>query len=245
MSSAILGTPSSPEARHAAARSRAYAVFAALFDYPDAVFCAAVREGSVGPALREVLAEVQPELGAGDFASLDEAGPEDELAVEYTRLFDVGAGGPPCPLYDGVYGGARMKTMEECVRFYHHFGLALSEAPRELPDHLVTELEFLHYLAFREAEALERGEDPGAFRRAARDFALRHPGRFVEKLEERLARAEAMPFFRALAARLAAFVRHDAAWLVALEGPPPPATTATPKPGSPLPGAEVGPPRPA
>jgi hypothetical protein len=130
-----------------------------------------------------------------------------------------------------VYGGARMKTMEECVRFYHHFGLALSEAPRELPDHLVTELEFLHYLAFREAEALERGEDAGAFRRAARDFALRHPGRFVKKLEGRLARAEAMPFFRALAARLEAFLAHDAEWLVGLVGPTPPATAAAPSPG--------------
>jgi DMSO reductase family type II enzyme chaperone len=119
--------------------------------------------------------------------------------------------------------------MEECVRFYHHFGLALSEAPRELPDHLVTELEFLHYLAFREAEALERGEDPGAWRRAARDFALRHPGRFLGKLEARLARAAAMPFFLALAGRLAAFVAHDAARLVALEGPPPAGTATPPK----------------
>jgi DMSO reductase family type II enzyme chaperone len=218
------------DARLAAARSRAYAVFAELFDYPDPEFCSAVREGAVARALRDVLVDVHPALGAGDFAGLAEAGPEDELAVEYTRLFDVGAGGPPCPLYDGVYGGARMKTMEECVRFYHHFGLALSDAPRELPDHLVTELEFLHYLAFREAEALERGEDPGAFRRAARDFALRHPARFLNKLESRLERAEAMPFFRALAARLAAFVGHDAEWLVALEGPPPRATTATPPP---------------
>lgn len=230
MSAAVLETPSNADARLAAARSRAYAVFAELFDYPDPAFCNAVREGDVARALREVLVEVHPALGAGDFTGLAEAGPEDELAVEYTRLFDVGTGGPPCPLYDGVYGGARMKTMEECVRFYHHFGLALSEAPRELPDHLVTELEFLHYLAFREAEALERGEDPGAFRRAARDFALRHPSRFLKKLEARLERAQAMPYFRALAARLASFVDHDAERLVALEGPPPPATTPPPLP---------------
>jgi DMSO reductase family type II enzyme chaperone len=232
MSAAMLESASNVDARHAAARSRAYAVFAELFDYPDAAFCDAVRGGAVARALREVLGEVHPALAEGDFAGLAEAGPEDELAVEYTRLFDVGAGGPPCPLYDGAYGGARMKTMEECVRFYHHFGLALSESPRELPDHLVTELEFLHFLAFREAEALERGEDAGDYRRAARDFALRHPGRFLRKLEGRLARAEAMPFFRALAARLAAFVERDAQWLVGLEGPPPPATTATPKPAS-------------
>jgi DMSO reductase family type II enzyme chaperone len=227
----------SAEAGHAAARSRAYAVFAELLDYPDAWFCDAVRGGAVADALREVLAAVDPPLAAGDFAALAEAGPEDELAVEYTRLFDVGAGGPPCPLYGGAYGGARMKAMEECVRFYHHFGLALSEAPRELPDHLVTQLEFLHYLAYREAELLARGEDAGDYRRAARDFAQRHPGRFVPKLQARLAGARAMPFYRELAARLAGFLAHDLARLVALEGPGPPASAAPPRPldgGGPL-----------
>jgi DMSO reductase family type II enzyme chaperone len=230
MNGAVLGALSNPDARLAAARSRAYAVFAELFDYPDQELCRSIRDGAIALALREVLAEVHPALAEGDFTGLAEPGPDDELAVEYTRLFDVGAGAPPCPLYEGVYGGARMKTMEECVRFYHHFGLALPEAPRELPDHLVTELEFLHYLAFREAEALEGGEDPGAWRRAARDFALRHPARFLGKLEARLARAGAMPFFRALAGRLAGFVAHDAARLVALEGPPPAGAAAAPKP---------------
>jgi DMSO reductase family type II enzyme chaperone len=225
------GIAADAEARLAAARSRAYAVFAELFDYPDSWFCDAVRGGAVADALGEVLAAVDSSLAAGDFGALAEAGPDDELAVEYTRLFDVGAGGPPCPLYGGAYGGARMKAMEECIRFYHHFGLALSEAPRELPDHLVTQLEFLHYLAYREAEALARGDDAGDFRRAARDFGLRHPGRFVPKLEARLASAGAMPFYRALAARLAALLAHDARRLVALEGPGPPATAAAPRPG--------------
>lgn len=230
MSAAAQGIATKADSQLAAARSRAYAVFAELFDYPDPALCEAVREGAVAEALREVLAQVHPSLAGGDFAGLWEAGPDDELAVEYTRLFDVGAGGPPCPLYEGSYGGARMKTMEECVRFYHHFGLSLSEAPRELPDHLVTELEFLHYLSFREAEALERGEDPGAFRRAARDFVLRHPGRFTKHLAGRLARARGMAYFRTLTAQLDAFLAHEAAWLVQLEGPPPPATAAVPKP---------------
>lgn len=230
MSAALPGALSSAQAQAAAARSRAYAIFAELFEYPGAELLGAVRSGTAARTLRDVLAAVHPDLAAGDFAALAEAGPGDELAVEHTRLFDVGAGGPPCPLYDGSYGSARMKTMEECLRFYRHFGLSLSDAPRELPDHLVTELEFLHFLAFREAEALEGGGDPGAFRRAARDFVLRHPGRFVRKLEGRLARADAATFFRSLAGHLTAFLEHDARWLVGLEGPPPPPTTATPNP---------------
>jgi DMSO reductase family type II enzyme chaperone len=211
----------SGEARLAAARSRAYAVLADLFEYPDAELCEAVRAGEVALLLREALAAVAAPLGEGGAAALADAGCADDLAVEYTRLFDVGPGGPPCPLYEGAYGAARTTVMEECLRFYRHFGLTLAESPRELPDHLVTELEFLHFLAFREAEACERGGDPGPFRRAARDFLARHAGRLARQLEPRLARADACAFFRALGARLAAFLAHDEAWLVALEGPPP------------------------
>jgi hypothetical protein len=86
-----------------------------------------------------------------------------------------------------------MQTMEECVRFYNHFGLTLAEAPRELPDHISTQLEFLHFLAFREAEAWRDGRDPGPWQRAGRDFLERHPGRWVPKLRERLASRSALP----------------------------------------------------
>ena len=127
-----------------------------------------------------------------------------------TALLDVGTGAPPCPLHGGLYGGARMKTMEEAVRFYNFFDLTLSEEPRELPDHLTTQLEFLHFLAFREAQTLEAGADAGSWQRAQRDFLGRHPGRWVPQLRARLEKEEPMPFFRELVARLAAFLESDA-----------------------------------
>jgi hypothetical protein len=129
MSAPTLQSVSRPEARLAAARSRAYETFARLFDYPDAELVEDVRDGTLADAVRAVLTEVDPELAArGSWDALRDAGSEpDDLAVEYTRLFDVGASGPPCPLYGGLYGGARMKTMEEAVRFYNHFELSMAE----------------------------------------------------------------------------------------------------------------------
>jgi DMSO reductase family type II enzyme chaperone len=207
MSEPVLQAVSQPEARRAVARSRAYATFARLFDYPDGELFEDVRDGTLAEALRSVLAEVDPALAAsGSWEALREAGAEpDDLAVEYTRLFDVGSSGPPCPLYGGLYGGARMKTMEEAVRFYNHFGLSMAESPRELPDHIMTQLEFLHFLAFR----------------AQRDFVSRHPGRWVPRLRERLDQNDPMPFFRELVARLGDFLAHDARHLVALAGAAP------------------------
>lgn len=208
-------TPGSDAAR-CAARSRAWAVFAAALDYPEGEALEDIRSGALALALAQALGDVDPALAAGlDVAALREAGDGDDLAVEYTRLFDVGAAGPPCPLYGGLWGGARMKSMEEAVRFYNHFGLSLAEDPRELPDHLTTQLEFLHFLAFRAAEAQAARGDAGAYLRAERDFVARHPLAWVPKLVARLEKESAAPFFVALARALEALLRSAHADLVA------------------------------
>jgi len=218
----VLETIDSPEGKLAAARSRAYGAMAQAFEYPDDEFCREIRAGTLSHALEEILSAVGPDRVEGaDWSALSQAGEDDELAVEFTRLFDVGASGPPCPLYGGLYGGARMKTMEETIRFYNYFGLTMTEEPRELPDHLTTELEFLHFLAFREAEALQRGEEADSYRRAQRDFIARHPGRWIPKLHQKLEQQKPMPFFLELVRRIECLLERDMAHLVSLVGAAP------------------------
>jgi len=67
-----------------------------------------------------------------------------------------------------------------------------------LPDHVTTELEFLHYLTFREAELCQQGLDPSSLRRAARDFLARHLCKWFPKLQAKLAKQQTLPFFPAL-----------------------------------------------
>jgi DMSO reductase family type II enzyme chaperone len=173
--------------RQATSRSQIYRLFGEALEYPNEARARQIRAGEVATEFEALLLVVAPRLGdAVRLDALADAGDDDEaLAVEYTRLFDVGASGPPCPLLGGSYG-ARMKTMEEVIRFYEHFGLKPSQTRPELPDHLATQLEFLHFLTFSEAEALESGTDPGPFRRAQRDFLARHPGNWVPQLLARL-----------------------------------------------------------
>lgn len=203
-------TDTSAALAHAVACSRAYAAFARFFEYPDAAAIERIRSGAPAVEIAGALAEIDPDLVPPDLEALSDAGEDDALAVEYTRLFDAGVSDPLCPLYGGAYGGTRMRTMEETVRFYDHFGLTLSDTPRELPDHLATQLEFLHFLAFREAEAHAEGADPGPWRRAQRDFVVRHPGRWVPELRRRLERAAPMHFFQELVARLEGLLRTEA-----------------------------------
>jgi len=223
MSEGLLEGLAGAEELEAAARSRTYAAFCAALAYPDGEALEDIRSGRLADALRACLeAAGSPLAASANRAALADAGDADDaLAVEYTRLFDVGPSGPPCPLYGGLYGGDRMKTMEEAVRFYEHFGLGLAESPRELPDHLSTQLEFLHYLAFREAEALHAGLAPDSYRRAQRDFVARQPGRWVPRLLVRLKASDPAPFFQELFRLLAGFLEEERERLVRLAGPVP------------------------
>ncbi|MFQ5416852.1 MAG: molecular chaperone TorD family protein [Myxococcota bacterium] len=189
-------------------RSRAYYLFATALGYPEGDLHAAIRSGELADGLRGALDAVDPAIAnETDWTALRDAGDaDDDLAIEFTRLFDAGSSGPPCPLCGGLYGGTRMKTMEESVRFYNHFGLKLSGQPRELPDHLTTQLEFLHFLCFREAQCLQRDDDPGPYCRAQRDFVARHPGCWVPKLRERLDRNDPADYFRELIRLLERFL---------------------------------------
>lgn len=193
----------------AAARSRLYRELGDAVRFPTPELHRRLATGELSRELARLAGVLPHEL-----AVPDDLTPSDELAdfrAESIRLFDVGRGGrPPCTLYEGEQRSAtRMQVMEEVVRFYEHFGLALSGSPRELPDHLTVELEFLHYLSFKAAAALERGVDPAPYLRAARDFLERHLCRWIPSLGAELERAGARRPYPALFGLLAAFLRSD------------------------------------
>jgi len=154
-----------------------------------------------------------PALAGSDLARPGDT--YDGFEAEYIRLFDVGPGGAPCPLYGGVYVGDRMKVMEEAIRFYDLFHLRLTPRLRDMPDHVATELEFLHYLTFREAERRAAGDDPTPLLRAERDFLERHLRRWLPVMQDRLRRQDTLPFFPALVGYAVGHVRADHGYLTA------------------------------
>jgi DMSO reductase family type II enzyme chaperone len=109
--------------------------------------------------------------------------------------------------------------MEEVTRFYNHFGLSLGGESRELPDHITTELEFMHFLTFQEVSALQRDKDRGPYLRAQRDFLQRHLGRWVPQVRVLAQKQGAAPFFLGLVGLSEAFVLADLAYVASLVGP--------------------------
>jgi DMSO reductase family type II enzyme chaperone len=200
----------------AASRSRVYQLLAAAFVFPDEEWYAALVDGTFATAVDEARRALPYSLGNVETPGAQPPGSTYiDFQSEYVRLFDVGAAGPPCPLYGGSYLGDRMKVMEEAIRFYNYFQLKLSSTQRELPDHITTELEFLHYLTFREAEARQGGADPSSLLRAERDFLARHLCKWVPRMQARLAKQKTDPFFPTLVHFAASFFEADRAYAAA------------------------------
>lgn len=192
-------------------RSRLYQLFALAMTYPNTEWSAAVRAGELDEALSEQLALISPTLATSvNHSALCDTGNDDQaLAVEYTRLFDVGSGGAPISLYGGHHHGGRTQAMEEVLRFYQHFGLSLNQQPNELPDHLVSELEFLHFLNFQQAKVEAQGGDSGAFQRGQKDFLERQLGRWLPSLCQKLGEQRPLPYFSEVMRLLDLFIKHE------------------------------------
>lgn len=135
----------------------------------------------------------------------------EDLKAEYSGLFEVGSQGPPAPIREDLQTGQRAGTREEVMRFYDFFGYVLGERFAWQPDHLSVQLEFMHYLCFREAEA---GADAGAlsFQLAQVDFTERHLARWVPQLAANVDRIAAGSLYGRVVRGVMEFITADLAW---------------------------------
>jgi putative dimethyl sulfoxide reductase chaperone len=204
-------------------RSSVYKLLALAFKYPTPEVFEAYRDGDFIAALWDDMSRlphlqslVKEEAESQHKVKKELEGVTfQDFEVGYTRTFDVGAPQPPCPPYEGVYrqGVERTALMIEVSEFYKHFGLAMSkeDGNRELPDHLSAELEFLHFLTFKEAQAMAE-DTPDLLKGyvlAQKDFLERHMVSWLPKFCEKLQSSTKTPFFRELAGTALKFVQAD------------------------------------
>ena len=213
-----------PDAIGTGARSRLYSRLAQGFRYPTTALYEMVHGGGflseVKGALRELPFPLPWEGSLGSGFSWEQA----QLENQHVWLFDVGGPNPntgewevPCFLYEAEYGGGRLKVMEDTLRFYHHFGLRLSKekGKRDRPDHLPTELEFLHALSFKEAELLQKEnavEVVASYQRAQRDFLRFHVADFLPSVAAKVV-PRRISFYSDLVRLADEFCRADLAYL--------------------------------
>ncbi len=131
-----------------------------------------------------------------------------EFGTKYTGIFDICLPAPPCLPYEGIYHKKqRSEVMLEVSEFYNDFGLHMSqkEGKREFPDHICAELEFMHFLTFKEAT----GESSGEYLLAQKDFLERHLIQWIPKFCSDLQDSESLPFYVWLSQITSRFVNWE------------------------------------
>jgi len=138
----------------------------------------------------------------------------EDLAVEYARLF-VGPYELKAPPYGSVYLDRERKVMGdstmEVTSLYEEAGLVMDKDFKELPDHIAVELEFMYYLIYKEAEALEKSEKDKAlaFGETRNHFFNRFLSPWVPAFCEKIKEATDNHFYFALADCLSTFITNQ------------------------------------
>lgn len=123
------------------------------------------------------------------------------------------------PPYETEYGVSHVfmqsQELADINGFYKAFGLDLSKIAFERLDHISVELEFMAYLAFKEAHAIREGnpEHIELCRDAQEKFFKDHIGRWVPAFAVRLKKAFGSTFYANVAQWLKAFLDTDAKFL--------------------------------
>jgi TorA maturation chaperone TorD len=122
-----------------------------------------------------------------------------------------------CPPYESAYGFVdvfrQTDVMADVAGFYRAHGLVVGGTERERPDNVVTELEFMSFMARKEAVALDQlgADEVDECRRTQASFLRDHLGCWGPDFGRRVSLLTDHPLLRASGALLARWIEADLA----------------------------------
>lgn len=201
-----------------------YSILAQAVSAPSEALCRAVEEGEFCALLNYAMAgtplshrrEIRPDLldkfaadpAKGSFAEL--------ILIEYTRLFSSSL---HCPQYEGDClarsPDSVAHVIASVVNMYSTFGVKLANDVRERPDHIAVELDFMNFLATKEAHACNKGQKANArlCRRAQTRFFGDHLSRWGSAFASNLGDVTSLKFYDGVCELLEAFLLAEAKYL--------------------------------
>lgn len=141
-----------------------------------------------------------------------------DLQAEHRRVFS-NVITLDCPPYETLFGNdhvfGQAHVMGDIAGFYKAFGVELSRDIHERLDHLSVELEFMHFLSYKEsyarchdgADKIQIVED------AQKKFVKEHIGRWVPMFTRMLGKKADSGFFRLMAEFSSEWIDFDVAYL--------------------------------
>ncbi|MBI1870312.1 MAG: molecular chaperone TorD family protein [Chlamydiae bacterium] len=142
------------------------------------------------------------------------ASSDEEWTQHYERTFGHTACGK-VPAYELEYGEEHShrqpQELSDISAFYQAFGLKAADTARERVDHVSSECEFMYYLLYKTAYALENHGEEKAFvcRDAAKSFLENHLGRWLPGLTVRLSNSVGIGLMHSIAEFAFCFIVSD------------------------------------
>jgi len=207
-------------------RANVYKNFSVLYQYQEIDLFNTFRERKQEiSALFNNMADVMAlplEHTINDFVnSLDKVKIQD-VQAEYVRLFDYR---PVCSSVESFFLKSSSKVAYsenknpakmqiEIEKFYGKYGIKPANYGEQPPDHITTELEFMHYLCFCEGEARNNQEESVTEYIAAQSrFMQEHLILWVPKFCEVIENSADLDFYQLLSLITRNFVSRDASYL--------------------------------
>lgn len=139
-----------------------------------------------------------------------------EVDVEYVRLFATGVHGAASPPTESFYTadpirGEVGEVLAELGALYNAYRLEPTGAVSDTLDHISIQLEVMSALCAREAESRAKGNDRRLELTLENQAAFleQHLGAWLPHFVERIATADADPFYATLGPAVASFIHHD------------------------------------
>jgi DMSO reductase family type II enzyme chaperone len=200
------------------ARSALYQLLSQALAYPSPEAVEALQQTDLPQAQQaapHLPARVPPLLAAlGEY--LRDTDATHQLPAEHRRVFShiMSADCPPCEtIYTAPHIFQQTQELSDIAGFFRAFGLEMAD--RERLDHISVELEFMHFLTYKEAYALTRHGSAKArlCREAQRKFMQEHLGRWALRFAERLSGKADGGYYGCVASLTEAFLSAEIGFL--------------------------------
>ncbi|MEA1922594.1 MAG: molecular chaperone TorD family protein [Pseudomonadota bacterium] len=189
------------------ARSAIYKYLSLAIDYPIGETAEILSSGALFTELSTQLQKLSTDFQSltGNLSPLKEELSRfetlEDIQVVYTRFFDMAVKKPSFSLYETANVMATSEAektaafLVELEAVYGREGITLSD--RDMPDHLATELEFMHFLCANGKTGQQA------------DFLTHHLNNWLPQLAQSFLKQETIPFYSRLIMLIAHFVETD------------------------------------
>lgn len=213
----IRDTRKEKAAERALSRSALYQLLSQALVYPSQEVVAALQDVDLPQAQRTAArrpARVAPLLAA--FGEQLQNADATQLQTEYLQIFThiLSTDCPPCEtVYTARHIFQETQELSDIGGFYRAFGLEISA--KERLDHVSVELEFMHFLTYKEAYAQTHHGPAKArlCRDVQRKFVQDHLGRWAIRFAQRLSQKANGGYYGCLASLVEAFLTSEVEFL--------------------------------